>query len=360
MTRPLAAVTCGLAMPVAILVTLEGAQRAFDPRAIKLPPGFTITTYATGTGFGPQPDARGLPALVSAAFDASGTLYLARTGNRLREIYGTTAASIYRIPAGGATVTRETEAQYLFGPPLPDPQEVTAGPGGDVFVSTTDPAGRVGSVYRINAAGQAELFAGGPPPRGQQPALRVPQGLAFDEAGNLHVIDEQLATVTRLDPSGRVLNPRVATNLGRGRTLTFDPRGFVWIGSDGPHDSPHEDLSGAIFRASLPDWKVQRVLTGALPSGMSLSPGGNLFVAQRRSGRIFIVTPERRRINFASFGRGAALRTLVFPPDTEETRRAGLAGSLFVVVFPELDYPVREVIRISGPFDEYVQAAARR
>jgi hypothetical protein len=93
---------------------------------------------------------------------------------------------------------------------------------------------------------------------------------------------------------------------------------------------------------------------------MSLSPEGNLFVAQRRSGRIFVLTPERRRVDFASFGRGAALRTLVFPPDTEQTRRAGIAGSLFVLVFPELDYPVREVIRISGPFDEYVRASTGR
>ena len=33
----------------------------------------------------------------------------------------------------------------------------------------------------------------------------------------------------------------------------------------------------------------------------------------------------------------------------------GIAGDLFVMVFPMLDFPVREVIRISGPFDAYVQ-----
>ena len=355
MRRPFVAAACVGAILLAVLGTLEGAQPAFDPRSIKLPPGFTLTTYVTGTGFGPDADARGLPAIVSAAFDARGTLYLARTGNRLRS-----AASIYRIPTGGAAVTRDTEAQFLFGSPLPDPHDVAVSPSGEVFVSTTDPARGIGSVYRITASGQTELFAGGTPARGQRPMLRVPQGLAFDEAGNLHVIDEELAVVVKLDPAGRVLNPRVATNVGRGRTLTFDRRGFVWIGSDGPHYAPHEDISGAIYRATLPDWRLRRVHTGALPSGMSLSPGGNLFVAQRRAGRIFALTPEGRRVDFAAFGRGAALRTLAFPPDTEETRRAGMAGSLFVVVFPELDYPVREVVRSSGPFDEYVTAATRR
>jgi hypothetical protein len=53
------------------------------------------------------------------------------------------------------------------------------------------------------------------------------------------------------------------------------------------------------------------------------------------------------------------LRTLAFPPQNERTRRLGIAGDLFVMVFPMLDYPVREVIRISGPFDAYVERRAR-
>jgi hypothetical protein len=93
---------------------------------------------------------------------------------------------------------------------------------------------------------------------------------------------------------------------------------------------------------------------------MSLSPGGNLFVAQRRSGRIFALTPEGRRVDFATFREGAALRTLAFPPVTDETQKAGIAGSLFVMVFPELDYPVREIIRISGPFDDYIKERSGR
>ncbi|MFQ5902973.1 MAG: hypothetical protein ACE5JO_04715 [Candidatus Binatia bacterium] len=142
-------------------------------------------------------------------------------------------------------------------------------------------------------------------------------------------------------------------------TLTFDPRGYLWIGSDGPHHTPHRDGSGRIYRAFLSDGELQLVHSGPLPSGMSLSPGGNLFVAQRRSGKIFVLTPEGRRVEFASFTGGSALRTLVFPPVTRETQKAGIAGDLFVVVFLMLDYPAREVIRISGPFDAYVKEASR-
>ncbi len=99
-------------------------------------------------------------------------------------------------------------------------------------------------------------------------------------------------------------------------------------------------------------------IPGPLPSGMSLSPGGHLFVAQRRSGKIFALTPEGKRVEFASFTGRSALRTLAFPPVTRETQKAGIAGDLFVMVFPVLDYPVREVVRISGPFDAYVKGAS--
>lgn len=341
-----------------LLVLSQGAApAAFDRQSIILPPGFTFSTYVSGTGFGPKASDRGIPAVVAATFDLQGNLYLARTANRLVEINGRSEASVYRIPPRGATLTRETEAGFLLGPALTDPREVAVNRKGEVFISATDQASGVGSVYRISPSGEAALFAGGAPAPGSTPLLKDPQGIAFDEADNVYVIDEALGVIVKLDPQGSVLNPRLVSDLGRGRTLTFDGRGRVWIGSDGPHNTPHEDGSGIIFRASLSDWKVQRVHSGPLPSGMSLSPGGNLFVAQRRSGRIFALTPQGRRVQFASFETGAALRTLAFSPVTPETRKAGIAGSLFVMVFPELDYPVREIIRISGPFDIYVGQA---
>ena len=343
---------------LALFVLSQGAApAAFDPRSIMLPPGFTLSHYVSGTGFGPRVTDRGLPAIVAATFDLRGNLYLARTANRLQEINGRSDASVYRIPVGMATLTRESETAFLLGPPLTDPHEVAVNRNGEVFVSASDQASGFGSVYRISPSGEAALFAGGAPAPGSPPLLKDPQGIAFDEADNVYVIDEALGVIVKLDPHGGVLNPRLVSDLGRGRTLTFDGRGRVWIGTDGPHNTPREDGSGIIFRATLPEWKLQKVHAGPLPSGMSLSPGGNLFVAQRRSGRIFALTPQGRRIPFASFETGAALRTLAFAPVTPETRKAGIAGSLFVMVFPELDYPVREVIRISGPFDIYVGQA---
>lgn len=350
----------GLAFALGLL--LDGtAWTRLSSAEINLPAGFTVTTHITGSGFDPNRtrNVPGLPAIVSLAFDYQGNFYLARTANRLREIYGKEMAAIYRVPAGGAKVSPKTETRFLLGPPLPDPDEVAVNRKGEVLVSTSNRAEGYGSVYRLTVSGSVSLFAGGRPTSGSPPLLRDPDGIAFDEAGNVYVIDSALGVVVKLDSQGRVINPRFLSGLGRGRTLTFDSRGYLWIGSDGTHDSPDHDGSGRIYQARLPEGQLQLVHSGPLPSGMSLSPSGYLFVAQRRSGKIFVITPEGRRIEFASFTGLSALRTLAFPPVTPETKKAGIAGNLFVIVFPMLDFPVRQVVRITGPFDTYVKQGSR-
>ncbi len=346
----------------AALVILTPGARAgdgFDAAGMTLPPGFTATTYITASGLDTTEgrDAPGLPAIVTINFDGAGNLYFARTANRLREIYGTPSAPIYRIPVGPAKITKATEPKIRFGPALADPDEMGVNGKGEVFISTRDSASGIGAVYKISPAGKATLFAGGPPAKGQDKLFQDPEGIAFDDKGNVYVADDDLGRVVKLGPKGKVLNARFISGPERFRTLTFDPRGFLWVGSDGRHDAPHADGSGRIYRARMSDGKLRLLHSGPLASGMGLSPGGNLFAAQRRSGKLFALTPEGKHVPFASFGGDAALRTLAFPPDNAATRKAGIAGDLFVMVFPMLDYAVREIIRISGPFDEYVKRA---
>jgi hypothetical protein len=48
-------------------------------------------------------------------------------------------------------------------------------------------------------------------------------------------------------------------------------------------------------------------------------------------------------------------RGLAFAPDTPETRRAGIAGDLFVVSFVLRTWYLNEVVRITGPFAEWIR-----
>ena len=330
------------------------AFAGYDPNGLKLPAGFQSSIYVTGAGF--HEDQRGLPAVVAMAFGPNGALYFARTANRLREIYGRGDARLYRVPPDAAKITAATEKKFLFGPPLEDPDELAVNRHGEVFVSTSH-AADYGSVYRLQPDGSATLFAGGPVSSGK-PLLQDPEGIAFDQEDNVYVIDNDSGVVVKLNGDGKILNPRWITGLGRGRTLTMDSKNRLWIGSDGAHDSEHIDRHGEIVRVQLSSGKRETIYSGALPSGMSFSPRGNLFVAQRRAHKLFALTPQGKRVEFASFSGRSALRTLAFPPVNEHTRRLGITGDLFVMVFPMLDYPVREVIRIRGPFDDYVKRAA--
>jgi len=321
---------------------------------IVLPPGFTAEVYVTGQGFDPssEPSARGIPATSTLGFDPSGALYLAKTGARFREGEVEDLGPIYRIPAGGARLTPDTEARYFHGPPLRNPQVAAVRARGEVFITTYDRDRKIGALYRMTD-GRPRLFAGGTPPDGSPPLLKHPEGVAFDAAGNIYVTDRDQGIIVRLDPAGKVLQPRFLS-VTRARMLTFDEKGQLWIGSDGTAETPWQDGSGQIWKVS-PEGSPTLVLQGPLPAGMSMSPGGALFAAQRRTGKVFVVTSEGNRIDFASATEGTFLRSLGFAPLTPETRRAGIGGDLFVIVVRRQVWAVNEVIRISGPFDEFVR-----
>ncbi len=326
---------------------------------VVLPPGFTVQTYVSGQGSDPRRDfdSPGFPTFITLALDHSGTLYLARSALRFRESQGEELTSLYRFPVGGARITPENEPRYFYGPPLRNPRVAGVSAQGDVFVSTYDRDRKIGALYRLKD-GRASLFAGGTPPPGSPPLLRQPEGAAFDAEGHVYVVDGEQGIVVRLDQSGTVLDPRYLTGVGRGRILTFDGKGQLWIGSDGPLESAFQEGSGQIWKAT-PDGSLTLVHQGSLPAGMSVSPGGSLFVAQRRAGKIFVLTPDGARIEFADLSENSILRTLTFAPTTAETRQAGIAGDLFLVTSPRSNFAAIEVIRVSGTFDEFVRRQSR-
>lgn len=77
-------------------------------------------------------------------------------------------------------------------------------------------------------------------------------------------------------------------------------------------------------------------------------------MANRQAGHIFAVSPDGQRTEVARFTDGDAPRALCFAPNTPATRRAGIAGDLFVITVRRGAWPLNEVVRISGPFDQLV------
>jgi hypothetical protein len=322
---------------------------------VELPPGFSAEVYVTGSGFD-RAGARGLggiPATSTLGVDADGILYLARTGRRYLGGDSEDLWPIYRIPVGGASVQPESEGQFLYGPPLPNPQVSMADDGHALYVTTFDRDRRVGVLYRLRN-GRAAMVAGGSPAPGRPPELWQPEGVAADRTGHLYVADREAGAVVKLDRTGRVLE-RQWLRVGRPRLLAIDRDEHLWVGADALAEAPWLRGPGEVWRAS-PAGQAELILRGPVAAGMALGPEDHLFVADRAGARIVVVNARGGVAQFASFTGDDAPRALAFVPDTPETRRRGLAGDLLVVTIRRGAWPLNEVLRIRGPFAAWVRA----
>jgi hypothetical protein len=343
----------GVLLLLALLIAPSAARGE-----ILLPPGFTVQVYVTADGFDTsERSARGLPSSSTLAVDNSGVLYLARTGRRYSGGEVDDLWPVYRFPAGGARVTKATEARFLYGPPLPSAQIAGIRAGRDLLISTFDRDRKVGVLY-LMADGHAGLLAGGTPERGTPPLLVQPEGAAADSAGNVYVADRAQDRVVKLGPRGAVLDPNHVA-VKRPRVLAVAGDGTLWVAGDGVAEAPWQRGPGEIWRVAG-DAPPALVLRGPVAAGISLAPSGDLFVADRQNPEIFAVGADGRRVPFARFTDGDAPRGLAFAPVTPETERAGIAGSLFIVAISRGAWPVNEILKISGPFERFLREGAPR
>ena len=345
---------CGMAVGMALLG--PGLAQA----GLELPVGLSAQVYVTGEGFDANSTGmgRGIPSTSTLTFDRTGVLYLARTGRRY--FTGTEVEDIwplYRIPAGGARVTPQNEARYLYGPPLPNAQIGAMRDGRELFVTTFDRDRKIGVLYRI-VDGRAELFAGGTPEQATPPLLRQPEGVAVGAGGDAYVADRAQGVIVRVDPTGRVVNPRYVA-VTRPRVLAVDGSGSLWVGSDGNAEAPWQQGPGEIWEVTA-EGVPRVVLRGPVAQAMGMSPGGHLVVADRQAAQLFALTAEGTRIELAQFTDGDAPRSLAFAPVTPETQRAGIAGDLFVVIIRRGVFAINEVHRIAGPLDELIRERRAR
>jgi hypothetical protein len=154
------------------------------------------------------------------------------------------------------------------------------------------------------------------------------------------------------------VDPRYAA-VPRPRVLAVDDSGALWIGADGDAEAPWQQGTGEIWRVGA-DGTARLVLRGPMPQAIGASPGGHIVVADRHAARLFALAPDGTRTELVRFTDGDVPRSLAFAPVTPATRRAGIAGDLFVITMNRGAWPLSQVVRISGPIDDLIRGGAPR
>ena len=140
------------------------------------------------------------------AFDPSGNLYIADSGNHRVAKIGTDG-NINTV-AGTGTASTTGDGLAATAATLNAPAGVAVGTSGNLYIS--EQSGNV--VRKVNTSGVISTVAGtgtaGPPDSEQGIALNQklngPQGLAFDSAGGLLIADSNNQRIRRLSPDGTI------------------------------------------------------------------------------------------------------------------------------------------------------------
>jgi sugar lactone lactonase YvrE len=164
---------------------------------------FEGTVYRVGPDGQVEPMATDLGVACGLAFDADGALYV-----------GDRSGTIFRVNATGKA------AAFASLPPSVAAFHLAVGPDNCIY-ATAPTLAPYDAVYRIDRAGQVETIAA---------RFGRPQGLAFDAAGALYVV-EALAGASglyRVHPNGSL---ELLLSAGALVGVAFDPQGGVVVAS---------------------------------------------------------------------------------------------------------------------------------
>ena len=217
-----------------------------------------VTTLAGRAGKAGSKDGVGRAARFRAptgiALDATGTVYVADTGNR----------AIRKIGANGKVTTLT-----ISGPPLAEPRGLAVDATGTIFVGdfrshtvrTITPTGTVSTLTgQIGTPGIADGT-------GSAALFQYPSGVSLDTSGTVYVTDAENDTVRVVAPGGVV-----TTLAGKaGRTSSVDG-----VGADARFEDPFAtavDLSGNVYVADSAAHVIRKISPAAVVTTFAGSPG---------------------------------------------------------------------------------------
>ncbi|HUL53452.1 MAG TPA: immunoglobulin domain-containing protein [Opitutaceae bacterium] len=257
------------------------------------------------------------------AIDSAGNLYVADTGNStIRKI---TPDGV--VTTLGGTAGTEGSADGIGSAArFNRPAAVAADAAGTIYVADTGnhtirkiaPDGTVSTV--AGSAGNPGSADG----TGTEARFNGPEGVAVDASGNVYVADTGNHTLRRFAPGGEVSTVAgsagsfgdadgvgSAARFNQPAGLTVDPGGTIYVGQW------HSGSIGGIRKVTPGGQVTTLALTGPAPVGIAVDRSGNVFAVIRDYCRIQLITPTGVIVDLAGWtggnldgiGRGALFRS---------------------------------------------------
>jgi sugar lactone lactonase YvrE len=354
--------------PVARFSVLEGAAvdasgtvyvaDTANHRIRKVTLDGAVTTLAGGSTSG-SADGAGAEARFKTprglAVDASGTVYVADTGNhRIRKV---TPAGVVTTLAGGVSGFWDdagTSARFN------GPRSLAVGASGVVYVADTDNY----VIRRVTPEGVVTTLAGRGTrgyvdDRGASAAFGLPTGVAVDASGMVYVADPFNQVIRKVTPDGAVStlagdgNPGYVDGPGGSARFSspfgvaVDAVGMVYVADSGNHRLRKVTPAGDVTTlagdgtASHVDGPGANARFNS-PRGLAVDAVGTVYVADTPNHRLRKVSAEGDVSTVAGFVQGYAEGSAGAPPFLDPNGLAvDASGALYVVEFS--NHQIRKV-----------------
>ncbi len=290
---------------------------SYNHRIRKISPSGVIST-AAGTGVegfegdGGNAESSRLSFPSNAVPDSAGNLFISDlVNNRIRKV---TPVGMIQTVAGNGTSGYAGDGGSADSALLNNPSGVALDPAGSLYVADTYNH----RIRRITPAGTISTFAGngsagfsGDGGSATSANLNFPSDLVFDPAGNLYVADAMNHRIRRITPAGRI--DTVAGNGAYG----FGGDGGAAISAALARPTGVGFSGDTLYIADTDNHRIRKVLPSGVistvagngiagfsgdggnavsaqlnrPSGVALSPSGNLYIADTDNHVVRMVTP---------------------------------------------------------------------
>ena len=265
-----------------------------------------VTTFATGIG-----------ALEALTIDSAGNVDVVITGASFDPFQGY-GQSICQISPTGVVSTlaaltptiQSTDETIRYINYFPTPVSGVVADGSDNIYATDPGSGMIRKI--IPGTGTVNLFAGTDEATGQT-GFRIaeggtsldgsvgtarfnsPQGLGFDAAGNLYMVDSASDTIRKMTPTGIVSTfagtpGRAGSIDGPGSNALFN--GPTGIALDTAGNLYVADTGNKTIRKVTPTGLVSTLVTiGAQFTGITVDGAGNVYIADTTTSSILKISP---------------------------------------------------------------------